>query len=174
MSTNAIHRRGVFAVTGAALSLAGLALTAGCATDPSGLSAARDDSGVREVIEGRRLAWNAQDVSGYGRLLAADAELTSATGKTAYGRDEILRLYVEQRQGVYRDASLPSTVVERIKFITDDVAVAEATFVLAGVRSADGATLAPVEGTNSYLLVRQSGRWLISSMRGVPRKSFTQ
>jgi uncharacterized protein (TIGR02246 family) len=163
-------RRRYVAAVAAAIASASI-LLAGCAATPM---SGRDETGVRQVIEARRVAWNAQDVPGYGRLLASDAELTSATGKTAYGRDEILRLYVDQRQGTYRDASLPSTVVTRIRFVTDDVAVAEARFVLAGVRASNGSTLPPVEGINSYLIVRQSGTWVISSMRGVPNTSINQ
>ncbi len=128
----------------------------------------RAEAEIREVIEGRRLAWNAQDVAGYSQLLAVDAELTSATGKSAHGRDEILRLYADQRQGIYRDAAISSTVVERIKFVTTEVAVADATFVMTGVRTSTGA-LPSVEGVNSYLLVCRSGSWVIWSMRSVPK-----
>lgn len=156
--------------------LAGAAALAGCAASAtgSGAVAARDETGVRRVVEARRLAWNAQDVPGYGRLLAPDAELTSATGKTAYGRDEILRLYVEQRKGVYRDAALPSTVVRRIRFITDDVAMVDAAFLLTGVRTEAGATLPPVEGVNSYLVVRRPDGWVIAAMRGVPNQAMAR
>ena len=127
-----------------------------------------DERGIRDVIEARRLAWNAQDLAAYGALLAPDVELTSATGKTAAGREEVLRLYVEQRRGVYRDASLPSTVVQSIGLPADGLATAQAAFVLVGVRAGDGTALPPIEGTNAYTLVRRCGKWLISSIRGTP------
>lgn len=128
----------------------------------------RAEADVREVIEARRLAWNAHDLAGYRRLLAVDAELTSATGKSADGREEILRLYADQQLGAYRDASISSTVVERIKFVTTEVAVADASFAMTGVRTSTG-TLPLVEGVNSYLLVYRSGSWVIWSMRSVPK-----
>ncbi|MCZ2495288.1 SgcJ/EcaC family oxidoreductase [Xylophilus sp. Kf1] len=161
------------------LALLGTAAVVGCAasacaTARASAGARRDEAGVRRVVEARRLAWNAQDLPGYRRLLTPDAELTSATGKTAHGREEILRLYVDQRKGVYRDAALPSTVVDRIRFITDDVAMVDAAFVLTGVRTEAGAPLPPVEGINSYLLVRRTDGWVIAAMRGVPHRPIAR
>ena len=168
-------RRAFARATTGLLALAGNAAMVGCAMPVAGTATAgRDEAGVRRVVEARRLAWNAQDVPGYGRLLTPDAELTSATGKTAYGRDEILRLYVDQRKGVYRDAALPSTVVNRIRFITDDVAMVDAAFLLTGVRTEAGAPLPPVEGVNSYLVVRRPDGWVIAAMRGVPNQAMAR
>lgn len=138
---------------------------AAAASPPDALQHA--EAQIRGLIEARRLAWNAQDVAGYSRLLAVEAELTSATGKTAQGRDEILRLYLAQRQGVYHAAAITATVVQRIRFVTDEVAVAEASFAMTGVHTAAG-VLPLVEGLNSYLLVRRAGSWVIWSMRALP------
>lgn len=131
-----------------------------------------EQDAVRQVVEARRVAWNAQDIKAYRALLTQNAELTSATGRVACGREEILRLYVEQREGAYRDASLPSTVVTRIAFEGADVAFAEAEFILADVRAADGESLPRICGINSYRLVREDGKWLIASMRGIPQRSI--
>jgi len=131
-----------------------------------------DESAIRAVLEQRRVAWNAEDVEAYARLLAEDADILSATGRTENGRDEVIRLYVEQRAGAYRGASISSIVVTRIKFVRPDVAVADANTELTGVRGADGNVLAPSKGEAFYVLVKDGGQWLISSIRGLRRVSI--
>ncbi len=132
-----------------------------------------DERALRQMVEARRLAWNEQDIQSYRALLAPHARLTSATGKTAVGREDILRLYAEQRLGPYREACLPVTRVTRITFPSQEDAWAEAEFVLTGVRNAGGTMLGPVSGVNRYHFVRQAGTWLITSMIGLPRQSIS-
>lgn len=156
------------------LALLGLVVAALC----GGLSTAvaqdtaQDEAGIKETIEARRLAWNASDTETYKNLLTPEAELISATGKNAMGRDEIITLYVDQRKGVYRDAELTSTIVTRIKFLTADVATVEADYVMIGAVNSKGEAVPTIEGKNSYVMVRHSGKWLIDSLRGVPKTKF--
>jgi uncharacterized protein (TIGR02246 family) len=130
-----------------------------------------DESAIRAVLEQRRVAWNADDVETYARLLAEDADILSATGRTASGRGEVIRLYVEQRSGAYRGASISSIVVTGIKFVRPDVAVADANTELTGLRGADGNVLPPSKGEALYVLVKDGSQWLISSIRGLRRVS---
>jgi uncharacterized protein (TIGR02246 family) len=142
-----------------------------CAGTANAAGRDADESAIRAVIEQRRLAWNAEDVEAYARLLAEDADILSATDRTASGRDEVIRLYVEQRSGAYRGASISSTVVTRIKFVRPDVAVADADTELTGVRGVDGNVLAPSKSQVVYVLAKDGGQWLISCIRGLRRVS---
>ena len=128
-----------------------------------------DEQAIRLTIEERRVAWNTDDVNAYRRLLAEDADILSSTGRYARGREEVIRLYVEQRAGAYRGASITSTVVARVKFAGPDVAVADAEAELAGLRGSDGNAMAPIQGQVLFILVKQGERWLISSIRGAVR-----
>lgn len=128
-----------------------------------------DEAAIRQVIEQRRIAWNEQDTVTYAKLLTVDADIVSATGRSAYGRDEVIRLYIEQKLGAYRGATVTSTVVSRIKFVRVDVAVVDAEFEIDGVRARNGTVLPIVTGLNNYVLTREEGKWLISSIRGIPR-----
>ena len=141
-----------------------------CAMPADGSEA--DSAAIREVIEQRRVAWNAEDSDTYAKLLTSDADIVSATGRAAYGRDEVLRLYQEQRAGAYRGATVLSMVVTRIKFVRPDVAVVDAEFEIEGVRGQDGKTIPLVTGLNNFLVVKENGRWLISSIRGIPKSTI--
>jgi uncharacterized protein (TIGR02246 family) len=128
-----------------------------------------DADAIRAVVEQRRIAGNAEDTDSYARLLTPDADIVSATGRSAYGREGIIQLYVEQRSGAYLGAIITSTVVTRIKFVRPDVAVVDADFELTGVRGRDGNPMAPISGLNTFILTKENGQWLISSIRGIPR-----
>lgn len=142
-------------------------LICGAAVYAAGIDA--DEEAIQLLIEQRRVAWNAEDVDAYARLLAEDADILSSTGRSASGREEVIRLYVDQRSGAYRGASITSTVVTRVKFVRSDVAVADAEAELAGLRGREGNALAPIKGQVVFVLVKEGGRWLISSIRGVTR-----
>ena len=127
-----------------------------------------EEAAIRQVIEQRRLAWNARDTSGYAALLARDADIVSSTGRSAEGREEIIKLYVEQRAGAYRSAAITSTVVKRIKFVRPDIALADAEAELEGARGPDGGVVAPTRSLVFFILTKDGDRWLISSIRGAP------
>ena len=127
-----------------------------------------DERAIREVVEQRRLAWNAGDTQTYARLLTEDADILSSTGRSAYGRDEIVKLYLEQRAGAYRGAALASTVVTRIKFVRPDVALADAEAEIVGARGRDGSLLVPTKVLATFVLKKENRAWLISAIRGAP------
>jgi uncharacterized protein (TIGR02246 family) len=128
-----------------------------------------DEDAIRQVIEQRRVAWNAQDTKTYASLLTSDADIVSATGRAAYGREEIIRLYVEQMSGPYRGAKVASTVVTRIRFVRPDVALVDTEFEMEGVHARDGAVMPLISGLTNFVLTKEDGGWLISSIRGMPR-----
>ena len=127
-----------------------------------------DEAAIRKVIEQRRAAWNAQDTRSYAALLAADADVVSSTGRSAESREEIIKLYVDQRAGAYRTATITSTVVKRIKFVRPDIALADAEAELEGARGPDGSVVAPTRSLVFFILIKDGERWLISSIRGAP------
>ena len=122
---------------------------------------------IRRLIEQRENAWNSGNVAGYGQLLTDDADLLSATGRSAQGRQAILALYVEQRAGAYNGWTT-STPIEAIRFLRPDVAIVNTRFVLTGLRAADGTTPSARRGLLMFVVSKEDGHWLIAAMRGIP------
>jgi uncharacterized protein (TIGR02246 family) len=123
-----------------------------------------DESAIAELVTARSRAWTAGDDQGYARLLTADADIASATGRTAHGRDAVIQLYQEQRAGAYAGAAL-STKVTNIRLVRPDVAVVDADYTLAGLRD----PAASNSGRVTIVAVRQADhRWLIAAIRGIP------
>ena len=131
-----------------------------------------DEDAIRDVIVRRRLAWNARDAAAYGQLLTEDADIVSATGRSAEGKESILRLLAEQHAGPYLGVTITNTDVTKIKFVRADAAIADADFQLDGMTAPDGSPLPTLCGVLSFVLCKREGRWLISSIRGMPNAPF--
>jgi len=106
--------------------------------------------------------------SAYAALLTEDADIVSSTGRSAENREEIIKLYIQQRAGAYRTATITSTVVKRIKLVRPDIALADAEAELEGARGPDGGVVAPTRSLVFFVLTKEGDRWLICSIRGAP------
>jgi uncharacterized protein (TIGR02246 family) len=133
---------------------------------PMGMTAqnSSDETAITELVAARSRAWTSGDQQAYARLLTTDADIASATGRTARGRDAVIQLYKEQRAGAYAGAAL-STRVTHIRMIRPDVALVDADYELAGLRSGSAAN----SGKVALVVVKQPDRrWLITAIRGIP------
>jgi uncharacterized protein (TIGR02246 family) len=93
-----------------------------------------------------------------------DADYVGSTGVTANGRAEIEKAYVTQLSGVYKGTTLKAAVTN-VRFLKPDVAIANGTFEVAGVRGSDGREASPRKGMSTSILVKQNGQWLITALR---------
>lgn len=121
-----------------------------------------DEDAIAAVIAAREAAWNAGDAQVYGALLAADAEIISATGRPAAGREALLALFLEQREGVYAGVRT-FTRVRRIDRPGPALATVEADYRLEG-----GDASLRRSGRIAFGMRLEGGRWLIASIRGIP------
>jgi uncharacterized protein (TIGR02246 family) len=96
--------------------------------------AAADERAVAKVIADRQVAWNTGDAEGYARLLTADADLSSSSGQIARGRDAVIRLYLNQRDGVFAGA-MSSMKVIQTRMIRPDVAIVDVDRELTGLKA---------------------------------------
>lgn len=95
---------------------------------------------------------------------AADADWENAFGARRTGRDEIDAFLAEHVRPTMRDAE--RTVLEhRIRFITDDLAVADQYWRLTAQRGPDGQPRPERNGRTTFVLQRGSGAWSIVLQR---------
>lgn len=119
---------------------------------------------IAALIALREAAWNAGDVAAYGNLLTEDADILSATGRTARGREALLALYSEQRAGPLAGART-RTRLANVKFLSPDVALADVDYEMQG-GDADGMR----RGTMAFIVCKVGGNWRISAVRSIPRR----
>lgn len=124
-----------------------------------------DEAAIKELVAARERAWNAGDVEGYRALLTEDADIVSATGRAARGRDEFLRLYAEQHAGALAGA-VTHTKVTHVRMLSDDVALADVSYAMTGGRVA-----AIRRGLMAFILRRDNGRWRVAAIRSIPAQA---
>jgi len=121
-----------------------------------------DEQAITAVIAAREAAWNAGDTEGYAQLLTEDADIVSATGRAARGREALLKLYAEQHANAYAGART-HTKVTNIRLLGKDVALADVEYALEG-----GKVDAIRKGLMAFVLRRDAGRWRIAAIRSMP------
>lgn len=116
------------------------------------------------LIALREAVWNAGDLSAYGNLLTEDADIVSATGRAARGREAFLALYARQRDGALAGART-RTKVRKVRVLGEGVALADVDYEMAG-----GEVDAIRSGTMAFIVVRVEGRWRIAAIRSIPAR----
>jgi uncharacterized protein (TIGR02246 family) len=123
-----------------------------------------DEQAVAELIAAREAAWNAGDTEAYAQLLTEDADIVSATGRAARGREAVLKLYAEQHANAYAGAKT-HTRVTHFRLLGKDAALADVEYRLEG-----GKVDAIRNGRMTFVLRRDAARWRIAAIRTLPER----
>ena len=124
-----------------------------------------DEQAIVALVAAREEAWNAGDTVAYAQLLTEDADIVSATGRPARGRDALLKLFAEQHANVYAGVRT-HTSVTHVRELGKDVALADVTYRLEG-----GKVDAIRRGQMAFVLRKDAGRWRIAAIRSIPEKT---
>lgn len=126
---------------------------------------AKEEQAIREVVASREAAWNAGDTSAYAQLLTEDADILSASGRAARGRDALLKLFAEQHANVYAGVRTHTTV-SHVRMVSPGVALADVEYRLEG-----GKVDAIRRGVMAFVLKKDdAGRWRIAAIRSIPEQ----
>ena len=127
------------------------------------------EAAIADVLQARRMAWNAGDLMAYRKLLTEDADVVSATGRKSAGRDAVIALSAEQKRlPSYRDATITATEIDAIRLVKPDVALVDATYRMTGVRIPADSGAREVAGSILFVMLYQDGAWRIASIRALP------
>jgi uncharacterized protein (TIGR02246 family) len=130
-----------------------------------GQRSSADEAAIRKLMDSMVTAWTTGDARRLAAVYTIDADYASSTGFTANGRAEIEQAYVGQFAGVYKGTSLKLTITG-VRFLTPDVALVNADFEVTGIRGPGGQPAPPRRGSNTSILVRTKGEWLMTAHRG--------
>jgi uncharacterized protein (TIGR02246 family) len=124
-----------------------------------------DAQAILALVAARETAWNAGDTVAYAQLLTEDADIVSATGRPARGREAVLKLYAEQHANVF-DGVRTRTTVTHVRMIGRDAALADISYELEG-----GKVDNIRRGTMVFVLRKDASRWRIAAIRSIPERS---
>lgn len=126
----------------------------------------RDSVAVRAFVQAYRTIWNGHDPSALATFFTEDADMIMGIDPVALGRGAIegwWRGYFD-RQEPERQLAI---AVHAVRLITPDVAVLNVVTTTGG-RNEKGQALQPRRARGTWVVVRASGSWRISAMRGMP------
>jgi uncharacterized protein (TIGR02246 family) len=125
-----------------------------------------DEKDVRGLGNQIQDAWNKADGKMLSDLWLTDGDYISSTGRTASGRAEVQKAFVDQWAGLYKGTKLAHTITS-IRFIRRDVAIADGGFEITGMRDSAGKTLGPRSGLSTIVAAKKGDRWYIAALRGM-------
>jgi uncharacterized protein (TIGR02246 family) len=118
----------------------------------------RDEQAIVALVAARQEAWNAGDTVAY-------ADIVSATGRPARGREAVLKLYAEQHANAFAGVRTQTTVTQ-VRMIGGDAALADVSYALEG-----GRVDSIRRGTMAIVLRKDAGRWRIAAIRSIPERT---
>ena len=121
--------------------------------DPVAAGRGEDEEAIRALIEQLGKAWNAHDIKGFSAHLAEDVDVVNRFGRWMSGRAEVEAHLIGLHASPYRDHLVDrSSKVERVRFLTPDVAVAH-----------ERAKEEAGQSVRTYVLQKRDGRWWVQS-----------
>jgi uncharacterized protein (TIGR02246 family) len=135
------------------------------------LSQQPDKSEIVERVRQLENAYNAGDAQAYAAIYALNGSHTYANGITHRGRNEIEEGLIEAFAGPMKGTQMKITP-QVIQFVTDNIAVEEASFVLTGLKMPDGTEVPPVNGVCLAVYQKQEKEWYAFAVQCMVPPSF--
>ena len=129
------------------------------ACSPLSAQSAADEAAIRDLVARYNAARDASDPAAIERLFVADADQLVSSGEWRRGRDELVKGMLASSRQNSGDRAL---TVETVRFVSPDVAVADARYVIAGAANGEDRRM-----WSTFVARRVEDRWLISAIRNM-------
>ncbi len=123
-----------------------------------------DESAIRKVAAAIAAAWERHDAKALAAFWSEEGDLIDPAGRVARGREEIEKLFADEHSTVFKTSH--ATISDRaVRFLKPDLAIADGSFEITGMRSPDGKDLPPLKGLYTRILVKRGGQWWVIADR---------
>jgi uncharacterized protein (TIGR02246 family) len=125
---------------------------------PGRQSRSADEQAVRDVVRRYVAAREARDPAAVAALFTADADQLVSSGEWRLGREKVVEgsLASTERTGGRRQIA-----VERVRFVSDDVAIADGRYTIAGLETGDRRMW------STFVMAKDAGAWKIAAIRNM-------
>jgi uncharacterized protein (TIGR02246 family) len=119
---------------------------------------------IDSILNDRFLAgWNRHDAHLFASAFAQDADFTNVLGVGASGRDNIEKFHAEAFERFFLH-SQQTAQVQKVRFLSADVAAVDVRWQMTGAVDAHGKALATRTGLLDLVFTAPDGEWLITVM----------
>jgi uncharacterized protein (TIGR02246 family) len=119
---------------------------------------------VRKVTDEFIVAWNKHDAVALAAMWTEDGDHTEPDGRSVFGRDQIKGLFEIEHKTVFKNSEL-NLVVERVRPVTDKVAIADGTYELFKATDPAGREIGTRTGYFINVMVKEGDTWKVSASR---------
>ena len=137
-----------------------LVLTSFISFASSGQNSQVEDS-VKKVVLAFQEDFNEGNFKNANNYTTTDWEHINPTGGITKGRDEVLKEVRQVHQTFLKGATITMESIT-IRFIDDNVAIANVVWKGSGFETPDGVKHENPRSFNTYIIVRQKGKWLLT------------
>jgi uncharacterized protein (TIGR02246 family) len=127
-------------------------------------TALTDAEAIQLVIDTGVKEWNEKDAVGFAMTWSAEGDLVTPMGEQARGRDAIATLMGRDFAAGFQ-TSTASATLKNLRFLKDDIAVADFDWDVVGMTGAGGSVLAPVKYHVTSVLKKNEGQWQEEAVR---------
>jgi len=125
---------------------------------------------ARDLARQFETSWNLHDARAFAALFAESADYVGPDERTVVGRDEIQKTVLHRNAKDATKEATASVTVVSVRLVRSDVAIADWSLMVKGLRSLDGTLSPPETQRATVVMTKDGGAWTISSMRaGRPR-----
>ena len=125
---------------------------------------AADEGPIKDRLAEFQSAWNKDDTTAMAAVWAEDGSLINPVGVYARGRDEIVKVYVQEHAGRFKATKYEISDV-KIQWVTPDVAIADVTANISGVHGPDGAAAPDYPHHVTWVFMKKDGKWMAVAAR---------
>ncbi len=123
-----------------------------------------DEAGVRSLINGFVKAWNKHDPQAMAAFWADDGDLIDPWGKRGSNKGAVQSIFIGEQKGRLKDGTIETTI-ERIRFLTPDIALVDASGKITGLKDSKGKPLDPFNHHVFWVLKKNDGVWKAAAAR---------
>jgi len=141
-------------------------LGAACQTAPAPepeIAAPSDDEMLRTLISDFAAAWARNDAAAVAALFAEDGDSLTASGHSQ-GRSAVEETYRQSFEGPFKGTSI-AVEMTSVRFLEPDVALADGTYEITGLKGLEGEDLPPSKGLWTGVDVKTDEGWRIGCSR---------
>lgn len=129
------------------------------ACSPASAQVASDEAAIRALATQWEQSWNQHDMKQLFELVTDDADFVNVGARHWKGRQQIEAEHTA-RLGQFRESTW-STKAVAVQFLQPDIALVHVDWTLQGDKESDGTPRPPRGGVFTWVVVKQSGGWLI-------------
>jgi uncharacterized protein (TIGR02246 family) len=114
------------------------------------------DAAIKQVLDTYTEAWNRYDSHALAMLFTEDCDYVIVGGGNTHGREALETSFAKNFNSILKNSTRTDSI-RRMRYLTPDIASLDDYWVL----NVPGTDQPHREGYYTWILVRQSGRWLI-------------